>query len=374
MTAQKAQYAKLKPELDQAFSTMMASMELQDGPQVKSLARALEDYLQVAHALPCAHGTDALLLALAALDLPAGGEVILPAFCDRFVAEAVAASGLQPMFADVLPDTFTIDPVAVSSLVTPGTVAVIAVHLFGQCADLAELLQLAKRHQFYVIEDSAQSFGASYTMPDNTTYRAGALADIAITSFYPPKPLAGMDDGGAVLTNQPAWARKAEELLRKGGPNNSQTGALSRPAPIAALDAALLEVKIKYISDYKQARQQVAAVYDQLFEKCGLCQVPVRNSRSTHIFQQYVLKVPGHLRDALQQHLQQHYIPSTVYYPQPLHLQNEFQLSYQYKKGDLPVAEEVAASVLSLPMHTELTEEQQGYIAYHTISFLQEHG
>ena len=369
----KAQYARLKPELDQAFSAVMESMAFINGPQVKSFCRKLESYLQVKHAIPCANGTDALQLALMALDLPAGAEVIVPAFNYVAAAEVVALLGFKPVFADVHPATFNLDPASVEAAITSATAAIVPVHLFGQCAAMAEMVAVAAKHKLYIIEDNAQSLGATYTWQDGTSQYAGAIGDVATTSFFPSKPLGGMGDGGAVFTNDSRLAACIQKIANHGQSEKYKFEKVGINSRLDTLQAAMLEVKLGYIDDFNKGRQRVAAVYDKLFAQTESLEVPARSSYSTHVFHQYTIKVPAQQRDGLQAHLRQHHIPSMVYYPQPLHLQEAYRY-LGYQSGDLPVSEMLAQRVLSLPMHSELTQEQQEYIAHHTITYLEQHG
>ena len=365
MVDMKAHYAKLKPELDAAFSRVMESMQLVEGPQVQSFARSLEQFLQVSHAFPCATGIDAARIALAALELPAGAEVVLPAFNDGAVAEVVLQLGLKPVFADVLSHTYTLDPVSVKQVITPATAAIVPTHLFGQCAEMEELMQLAETHGLWVLEDNTQSFGAVYVGTDGREKRAGSIGHLSLTAFFPPKPLAGMGEGGAVFTSSKALAGKIEKLL-SGEKGNSFS-------KLETLQAAMLEVKIKYIDEYNEARQEVARFYDHAFAETPLVQAPQRSSNSSHTYHQYAITVPAHVRDGLKDHLWNNYIPSVIYYPQPLHLQEAFQ-ELGYKPGDLPVAEQLSQSILSLPMHSELKQDQQAYICQHVRDFVKQHG
>jgi len=364
MTDQKAQYARLKPELDAAFSTVMQHMAFEDGLQVQGFARSLAQLLKVAHASLCATGTDALQLALMALQLPAGAEVIMPAFNDASGAALVAKLGLRPVLADVLPDTFTLDPDAAAKVLTPASAAVVPTHLFGQCADLHALLQLAQAHQLWLIEDNTQAFGAFYSGPDGRQVRSGSVGHLSFTSFFPPKPLAGEGEGGAVCTSDKALAAT---LLQLPQPDGTGTAKLS------TLQAAMLEVKIRHVDAFNQARQEIARFYDQAFAETALVKTAYCAPCSSHIYQQYTIRVPAHMRDGLQRYLRDHHIPSMVYYPQPLHLQDAFSW-LGYKPGDFPVAEALCQTVLSLPMHSELKQDQLAYICRHVLDYVKRHG
>ena len=373
MTDQKAQYAQHKPELDAAFSAAMESMMQEKSTLVDDFASKVAEYLGVRHVFPCANGTDALQIALAALNLPAGAEVVVPAFGDAAGAEVVKALGLKPVFADVLPDTYMLDPMAVEEVITPSTAALLPVHLFGQCAPMHELLALAARHSLLVVEDNTQSLGAVYVGPDGQEAKAGSLGHISATAFFPAKPLAGMGEGGAIITNDAALAESVRVLTEDGQPDEANTGRVYINSHLDPLQAAMLEVKLKYMDGYNAARQEVARFYDNAFAETVLVQAPRRASYSSHIYQQYTITVNPALRDGLQEHLRQHHIPSVVYYPQPLHLQESF--TYRgYKAGDFPVSERLSESVLSLPMHSRLKEDQLAYICQHLLNYVKQNG
>ncbi|WP_299824476.1 DegT/DnrJ/EryC1/StrS family aminotransferase [uncultured Pontibacter sp.] len=369
----KAQYAKLKPELDAAFSAVMESMEFINGPQVSNFARSLEEYLQVRHAIPCANGTDALQIALMALQLPAGAEVIVPSFNYVSGAEVVALLGLKPVFADVLPDTFTIDPESVKKVITPATAAIIPVHLFGQGAAMQEIMEIAQEYKLYVIEDNAQSLGAVYVQPDEHEVKLGTMGHIGTTSFFPSKPLGGMGDGGAVFTNDDSLAEVIRKIANHGQSEKYKFSTIGVNSRLDTLQAAMLDVKIKYVDAYNNARQEIARFYDNAFAETSAVQAPHRSSRSSHVYHQYTITVAPALRDELKAYLRDNHIPSMVYYPEPLHLQQAYTY-LGFKSGDFPVSELMSQSVLSLPMHSELKEDQLTYICQHVLDFVKNHG
>ncbi|MEJ8802724.1 DegT/DnrJ/EryC1/StrS family aminotransferase [Pontibacter sp. H249] len=369
----KAQYAKLKPELDAAFSAVMESMEFINGPQVANFARSLENYLQVRHAIPCANGTDALQIALMALQLPAGAEVIVPSFNYVSGAEVVALLGLKPVFADVLPDTFTIDPASVKRMITPATAAVIPVHLFGQGAAMHEIMQIAHEYNLYVIEDNAQSLGAVYVQPDEHEVMLGTIGHIGTTSFFPSKPLGGMGDGGAVFTNDDKLAAVIQKIANHGQSEKYKFSTVGVNSRLDTLQAAMLDVKIKYVDEYNAARQEIARFYNNAFAETVSIQAPHLSADSSHVYHQYTITVAPELRDALKNHLRDNHIPSMIYYPEPLHLQEAYAY-LGYNAGDFPVSELLSKSVLSLPMHSELKEDQLTYICQHVLDFMKSHG
>lgn len=368
MVAMKAPYAQLKPELDAAFNAVMESMQFVDGPQVASFARQLEQYVQVHSATPCANGTVALRMALNALHLPVGAEVIVPTFTYFSLAEVVEQMGLKPVFADVLPDTFTLDPVAVEKGVSGATAAIIPVHLFGQCALMQPLMEIAQAHTLWVLEDATQAYGATYRRPGERSVRAGSLGHIGITSFFPPNPSGGNGEGGALFTNDPALAEELQQLskqLSSGGESLGVTG-------LDTLQAAMLEVKIKHIDSFNKRREEVAQFYNDAFAETQLVQAPVCAPYISHVYQQYTIKVAPEIRDGLQEYLRENHIPSVVYYPQPLHLHDRFAY-LGYKEGDFPVSEGLSKRVLSLPMHTELKADQLEYICHHMLTYVNRH-
>ncbi|PTX19972.1 dTDP-4-amino-4,6-dideoxygalactose transaminase [Pontibacter mucosus] len=368
MTSTKALYAKLKPELDAAFSAVMASMGMEERPQVQAFAESIATHLQVPHATPCANGTDALQLALLSLQLPAGTEVILPAFGHEAIAATVAGVGLQPVFADVDMQTFTLDPASVERYITPATGAILAVHQFGQCAPMQELLALAQKYKLWLVEDVTQALGAIYVGEDEKERKAGAIGHVGYTSFFPTKPLLDSGEGGAAFTRQSELAERMLQITRNG-----MDGKYTFNSRLDTLQAAMLDVKIKYVEEYNEARQEIARFYDNAFAESELVQAPHRATYSSQIYHQYTIKVAPEVRNGLQQHLSDNFIPSAIYYPHPLHLLEKY-TSGKYKPGDFPVAELLSQSVLSLPMHSELKEDQLGYICRHVLTYVKQRG
>ncbi|WP_162052367.1 DegT/DnrJ/EryC1/StrS family aminotransferase [Pontibacter pamirensis] len=365
MANTKAAYAQLKPELDAAFNAVMENMEFVNGPQVSSFANKLEKYMQVRHSIPCVHDTFALHLALKALELPEGAEVVMPAFNNSSVAEVVMQLGLKPVFADVLPDSFTLDPAAVEKVITPATSAIVPVHLFGQCAPMNAFMAMAQEHKLWVVEDATQSLGAFYAEPGKQAAKSGSIGHIGVTSFFPTKPLPDTGEAAALFTNDATLAERIQYLTQ---PEISVTGSISGAA-LDTLQAAMLEVKIKIMDSFNRKREGVAHFYDDAFADTELVQAPVRSPYSTHVYHQYTIKVAPELRDGLQIYLRDNHIPSVVYYPKPLHLQQTF-VSLNNKPGDFPVSEKLAQSVLSLPMHTELKQDQLEYICHHVLNYV----
>ncbi|MFT5724190.1 MAG: UDP-2-acetamido-2-deoxy-ribo-hexuluronate aminotransferase [Bacteroidia bacterium] len=349
----KGQYLKIKDEINEAIQSVIDSTSFINGPKVQAFARNLELYLGVKHVIPCANGTDALQVALMALELTPGDEVIVPCFTYVATAEVIALLGLTPVLVDVYPDTFQIDVDAFEASITSKTKAVVPVHLFGQCADMASILKIAKKHNIYVVEDTAQAIGASYTLDDKQTFAAGSMGDFGTTSFFPSKNLGCYGDGGAIYTNDDALAAKAKMICNHGQKvkyHHSVVGVNSR---LDTIQAAILDVKLKYLDEFSASRQSVASKYDAAFKDHPAIEIPVRDPKSSHVFHQYTLKIKGLDRDALKQFLADNDIPSMVYYPIPLNKQEAYK-----GVGNFPVTDDLCTRVLSLPMSTELTDGQ----------------
>ncbi|AMM52012.1 Pleiotropic regulatory protein [Rufibacter sp. DG15C] len=367
----KGQYQRLKPEIDAAMQAVVDSTAFINGPQVQSFAKSLGNYLHAQHVVPCANGTDALQIALMALDLPVGGEVIVPAFNYVATAEVIALLGLKPVFVDVLPDTMCIDPAKVRAAITDKTVAIMPVHLFGQCAPMEELMDLAIAQELYVIEDNAQAIGAQYIDAEGGTSFAGTMGHIGTTSFFPSKNLGCMGDGGAIFTQDEELAAVIKQIANHGQQKKYHYSRVGVNSRLDTLQAALLEVKLQHLDDFILRRQKAAATYDSYFSDLEGISIPTRAPYSSHVFHQYTLQVVPEKRDALKDYLQQAGVPSMVYYPVPLHL-HEAYAYLGYKAGDFPVSELLCKCVISLPMHTELTELQQAFIAEKVIRFFQQ--
>ena len=359
-----AEHAALQPALDEALREVMATAAFIQGPAVGQFAAELGEYLGGAHIIPCANGTDALTLALMSLQLPAGAEIIVPAFTYVATLEAAALLGLKPVLVEVRPDTFNIDPAAVEAAITPRTGAIVAVHLFGQCADLAALRAISVRHGVALIEDNAQALGATFRLADGETAFAGAVGEVGTTSFFPSKNLGAMGDGGALLTRDPARAALLGQLANHGQSQSQKyyhqhIGLNSR---LDTLQAALLRVKLRQLPANTAARQAVAARYDAALAATPGLTIPARDPRSSHVFHQYTIQTDGAgRRDELQLFLRKCGVPTMIYYPLPVHAQPAYAY-LGYRAGQFPVAERLCETVLSLPIHPLLTGEQQGYI------------
>lgn len=364
-----AQHATIQPELDAALRATLAEAVFIQGPAVGQFAAELGSWLGDAHVIPCANGTDALTLALLSLRLPPGTEVIVPAFTYVATAEAVAILGLRPVVVDVLPDTFGLDPAAVEAALTPRTGAIIVVHLFGQCADLAALHVLATRHGVALVEDNAQAIGATFTSPAGPTWYAGTVGEVGTTSFFPSKNLGALGDGGALLTRDAARATLLRQLANHGQTRKYHHEHVGLNSRLDTLQAALLRVKLRHLPAWTAARQRLAAQYDAALAGIAGLRVPARDPRSTHVFHQYTLTLTdASHRDPLQQYLHQHGVPSVVYYPLPTHQQPAYAY-LGYPAGQFPVGEALCRTVLSLPIHPLLTAAQVAYIAQVIVSF-----
>ena len=355
------QYQKIKPEMDAAIQAVIDSAAFVKGAQVEQFARHLEAYTGAKHVIPAANGTEALQIALMALGLKPGDEVITPTFTFIATAEVVALLGLTPVVVDVEWETMNMSVEAVRKAITPKTKAIVPVHLFGQCADMQPLLQLAKEHNLYVVEDTAQAIGARYTFSDGRTAQAGTMGDIGCTSFFPSKNLGCYGDGGALFTNDDELADTIRTIANHGMRVRYHHDLIGVNSRLDTIQAAVLDTKLPHLDEYIAARQAAAAYYDKAFSGCEKILTPGRAANSTHVFHQYTLRIVGADRDAVRERLTKAGVPAMIYYPIPLHLQKAYQ-DPRYKAGDFPVAERLAACVLSLPMHTELDEEQLAFI------------
>lgn len=357
----RSQYDKIKADIDSGIQAVIDSTAFVKGAKVTEFQTHLEQYLGVKHVIPVGNGTDALLIAMMALDLKPGDEVITPTFTFIATAEVVALLGLTPVVVDVDFDTFNIDIEAVKRAITPRTKAIVPVHLFGQNANMEQLLALAHDHNLFVVEDACQSIGAEYTFADGRCVKSGCMGNIGCTSFFPSKNLGCYGDGGALFTNDDDLAHKIRTIANHGMEvryHHDRVGVNSR---LDSIQAAVLDAKLPHLDQYIAARQKAAAYYTAAFAHCDKILTPAVAPQTTHVFHQYTLRLVGCDRDRVRQYLADRSIPSMIYYPVPLHLQKAYH-DPRYKAGDFPVAERLAACVLSLPMHTELDDEQLAYI------------
>ena len=355
------QYKKIKTEIDQAVIDCIASTAFINGPAVKEFQTNLERYLGVKHVIPCANGTDSLQIAMMALDLKPGDEVICPAFTYVATAEVIGLLGLTPVMVDVDPQTFNITAEFIEKAITPKTKAIVPVHLYGQSCDMEPIMQLAKKHNLFVIEDNAQAIGADYTFSDGRKAKTGTIGHIGSTSFFPSKNLGCYGDGGALMTNDDTLAQKMQMIANHGQEKKYYHKVLGCNSRLDTIQAAILNIKLNYLDQYSIARNKMASCYDEAFSTINELEVPARQLNSTHVFHQYTMKVKNGKRNELQQYLLELGIPSMIYYPLPLYKQEAFQ---QFVSTDFSLAttEQLCDEVLSLPIHTEMNVEDMNSI------------
>lgn len=367
----KSQYQSIRDEIDEVVRRVIETQMFVQGPEVAQLETELAEYSGAAFGIGCASGTDALLLPLLALGIGPGDEVITTPYTFFATAGSIWRTGARPVFVDIEADTYNIDPSRIEAAITPRTRAIIPVHLYGQAADMDAIDAIADRHGLFVLEDAAQAIGAAYQ-----GRRVGGLGQAAAFSFYPSKNLGGFGDGGLMTTDDPALARKLARLRVHGMEpkyHHQEVGINSR---LDALQAAVLRVKLRHLDDWTARRREAAGRYDALFRAHGLDAIvtlPVERPGHHHVYNQYVIRVPGEVRDALRDDLSSHQIGTEIYYPIPLHLQNCF-ATLGHQPGDFPVAEAAARETLALPIYPELTEEQQRHVVGSIRQFLEGQG
>lgn len=365
------QYQHIKDDIDRGIQAVIDSASFIKGPAVSTFQANLEQYTGAKHVIPVGNGTDALQIALMALGLQPGDEVITPTFTFIATAEVVALLGLKPVVVDVDWDTMNISVDALRKAITPKTKAIVPVHLFGQCADMEAIMDIAHEHGLYVVEDACQAIGAVYTFSDGTQYQAATIGDIGCTSFFPSKNLGCYGDGGAIFTNDDVLAAKMRAIANHGMVVRYYHDTVGVNSRLDSIQAAILDAKLPHLNEYIEARQRAAAYYDHAFENHPHILIPARSEHSTHVFHQYTLRLINVDRDALRTALAEAEIPAMIYYPVPLHMQKAYK-DERYQEGDFPIAERLAACVLSLPMHTELDEEQLAYIIEHVLTAIQQ--
>ncbi len=355
------QHHSIQKELSEAMDSVISSGKFINGPSVKEFQQSLEKYLNVGAVIPCANGTDALQLSLMSLELPEQSEIIVPSFNYVAGAEVVALLGHKLVFVDVDPKTFNMDINSLEKAITSRTQVIIVVHLFGQSAFIDKILEVARQHNIYVIEDAAQSLGAEFTSGSQTQVKTGTIGDIGTTSFFPTKCLGCMGDGGAVFTNNDQLADRIRGISMHGQSSKYYYDYIGVNSRLDTLQAAILKIKLNYLDSYIQSRQEVAKQYDDALQDLDWLSIPHRSSASNHIFHQYTIRIKEGKRDQVRQKLIENNIPSMIYYPLPLHLQKAYQY-LGYQEGDFPISEVLCKEVLSLPMHTELSSDQLSYI------------
>ncbi|MGQ1944106.1 DegT/DnrJ/EryC1/StrS family aminotransferase [Ornithobacterium rhinotracheale] len=356
-----SQYHKIKPELDKKIIEVVESSAYINGPEVKAFQQELEEYLGVKHVIPCANGTDALQVSLMALDLEEGDEVITADFTFAATVEVVDLLKLKSVLVDVDKDTFNINVEALEKAITPKTKAIIPVHLFGQCANMEEIMDIAEKHNLYVIEDTAQALGAEFRYSNGTSKKAGTIGHMGCTSFFPSKNLGCYGDGGAIFTNDDNLAHKLRGIVNHGMYKRYYHDEVGVNSRLDSIQAAILRLKLPHLDHYNSARNAAADYYDKAFAHHPNIITPQRDPKSTHVFHQYTLRILNADRDALQKYLAEHDIPAMIYYPVPLHQQKAYDHG-EYSDEAFPVTMELIDEVISLPMHTELSEEQLEYI------------
>jgi UDP-2-acetamido-2-deoxy-ribo-hexuluronate aminotransferase len=364
------QYAKIETQINQALQEVLLDTSFINGPAVHNFQKNLETYLGVKHVIPCANGTDALQIALMGLGLKPGDEVITADFTFAATVEVIALLQLTPVLVDVDPDTFNIDVAAVEAAISPKTKAIIPVHLFGQAAPMEPLMALAKKHNIFVVEDNAQGIGATYTFADGRQAKTGTIGHVATTSFFPSKNLGAYGDGGALFTNDDQLAYTLRGIVNHGMYQRYHHDVVGVNSRLDALQAAILNVKLPYLDAYNEARKAAAIKYTERLQNHPKITTPHREADcNSHVFHQYTLKIKEADRDALVAYLNEQGIPTGVYYPIPLHAQKAYR-DARYKEHDFEITNALVQQVISLPMHTELTDAQIDYICKHILQFL----
>lgn len=365
----KTQYHKYKTEIDAAIGEVLETATYINGPAVKLFQEKLEQYLGVKHVIPCANGTDALQIALMALGLKPGDEVIVPAFTYVATAEVAALLGFTVVMTDVDPHTFNITAAHIEAAITDKTRAIVPVHLFGQSCDMEAILELAKKYNLYIVEDNAQAIGADYTFSDGKKVKTGTIGHIGCTSFYPSKNLGAYGDGGAMYCNDDQLAADLRMIANHGQKRRYYHDMVGVNSRLDSIQAALLEVKLRHIDEFSSGRQKAAAYYDRALSTVTGIKIPTRQQNSSHVFHQYTIQVTAEKRDALQDFLKEKGIPSMIYYPLPLNEQDAFS-DCSRKASELPVSEQLCKTVISLPMHSELEAEQLHFICEQIKAFM----
>jgi UDP-2-acetamido-2-deoxy-ribo-hexuluronate aminotransferase len=360
MSDLKNQYLSLKEEIDDAIFTCLEEGLFINGPSVKEFQTSLERYLNVKHVIPCANGTDSLQIAMMALDLKPGDEVICPAFTYVATAEVIALLGLTPVMVGVDTETFNITAELIEGAITPRTKAIVPVHLYGQSCDMEPIMALAEKYNLYVIEDNAQAIGADYTYADGRVAKVGTIGHIGSTSFFPSKNLGCYGDGGALMTNDDELAKKMKMIANHGQEKKYHHKVVGCNSRLDTIQAAILNVKLKNLDRFSEARNKMADYYDQSLSKISGITIPKREKKSNHVFHQYTIKVADGKRDDLQKYLTENGIASMIYYPLPLYKQEAYQ-SYVQENFQILSAEELCTEVLSLPIHTEQNLKEQDY-------------
>ncbi|MCB0777096.1 MAG: DegT/DnrJ/EryC1/StrS family aminotransferase [Chitinophagaceae bacterium] len=369
MVDTRTQYNKIRSAVDRAILDVLESTAFINGKPVRDFAANLSNYLDVKNTIPCANGTDALQIAMMALGLQPGDEVITPSFTYIATTEVIALLNLTPVFVEVDPKTYCMDPASLEKAITPRTKAIVPVHLYGQSAPMAEIMEIADKNGLYVIEDNAQAIGCEYIYPNGSKRKTGTIGHIGTTSFYPSKNLGAFGDGGAILTNDDVLAEKMRMIANHGQSKRYYHDMVGCNSRLDTVQAAVLDIKLQYLDDYTIARNNVADYYDTAFQDHSSIITPFRASYSTHVFHQYTIVLDGVDREGLHAYLAEQQIPSMIYYPVPGHRQKMFE-HFNTAETDLPVTDWLTKRVISLPIHTEMDEEQLNYISSRVINYL----
>jgi UDP-2-acetamido-2-deoxy-ribo-hexuluronate aminotransferase len=352
-----SQYDKIKPAVDKAIMNVIENAQFINGPDVIGFQNELENYLQVKHVIPCANGTDALQIALMALGLKSGDEIITPSFTYIATTEVMALLGLTPVFVEVDKDTFCIDTKAIEAAITDKTKAIVPVHLYGQAANMDEIMALAKSYNLFVVEDNAQAIGSDYYHKDGRISKTGTIGDIGCTSFFPSKNLGCYGDGGAICTNNDQLAAQMRMIANHGQSERYYHDVVGCNSRLDTIQAAVLRIKLKELDGYIASRRAVADAYDTFFKQFEGVKTPVRSEISKHVFHQYTLTLNGIDRNGLNAFLAENNVPSMIYYPVPAHKQKMF-AAFKSETTELPVTDWLTQRVISLPIHTEMEDEQ----------------
>ena len=369
MVDTQTQYHKIKSEVDKAVLDVLESSAFINGKPVQDFAANLSAYLGVKHTIPCANGTDALQIAMMALGFQPGDEVITPSFTYIATTEVIALLKLTPVFVEVDPKTFCMDPAALEAAITSKTKAIVPVHLYGHAAPMEEIMAIAKKYDLFVIEDNAQAIGCNYTFSDGTKKKTGTIGHIGATSFYPSKNLGAFGDGGAIFTHDDELAVKLKMIANHGQSKRYYHDVVGCNSRLDTIQAAILDIKLRHLDEYIIARREAADFYDKAFAGNPKIKTPYRASFSHHVFHQYTLILEGVDRDGLNQFLAEHKIPSMIYYPVPGHKQKMFE-QFRTASQVMPVTDWLTERVISLPMHTELDEEQLNFIANKVLEYV----
>ena len=365
------QYRKIRWQVNREIKKVIKSSSFINGPIVKEFQKNLQEYLNVRHVIPCANGTDALQIALMALDLKKGDEIITTNFSFASTIEVILLLGLKPVIVDIDPRTFNIDPSLIENKITERTKVIIPVHLFGQSCRIEEIIEIANKNNLQVIEDNAQALGSQYKFSNSEKQMTGTIGDIGTTSFFPSKNLGCYGDGGAIFTNSDNLAYKMRGIVNHGMYERYYHDEIGVNSRLDSMQAAILNVKLKYLDKYNKSRQQSAHLYNQAFEKVDKIQTPfVESNIDSHVYHQYTLKVPSEFRDSLAEHLSKNNIPFGIYYPLGFHEQKAYKQEF-FSDKDFPVTNKIKDQVISLPMHTELSRKQINQITNTIISFFE---